>query len=285
MGRSRPIRDALQKIGETKDKVQANQITQYQKNKGGFICKECGVTLNHAGGNVPHFKLPKNKSHDIDCYYYLDAINLGELIKEVGLNNINIKINPQESMNEQDTKNKDTQPETEKNNNKIGTHTVHTITNSAKKRNFYMNKVERLFHVQQLSENENKRIFGELIKNKQYYSTKKYTTLLSDYESGFVNHPFFIVGYLHQKEYFNLQDNGYVQITDSPYNYGPIVLHIKAKNEQLLNKRINEITWTIKNSPNKTSYVGVLGEIINIKEDNKFTIIDIEAFDLDIKLK
>lgn len=146
-----------------------------------------------------------------------------------------------------------------------------------------MNRVERLFHVQDSGTEEAKIIINKLVKNRRFYTTKNYEKLLNDFRLGYLTYPFFVVGYLHQNQYFNLKENGFVEITNDRHNYIPIVLRIKGKNEEFMLRRIKDITWYIKNSPNKTRYVGVLGEVTEVKEENTKTIINIEAYDFDMK--
>jgi hypothetical protein len=286
MGRSsRPIRKAKYVGPDYRGEIKANEVTDRQKKLGRFYCEDCGVELIHVSGSVSYFKLFSGTSHNPNCYYFIETDNIETLIREVGVDNIQIKITP---------KNYDKNKSTEINTEDIIEHDLEktksvnrkyiTISNPNKKRTFFMNTVERLFHVQDSKIKEAKIIIKKLVKNRRYYSTKKYEQLLNDFNLGYLKHPFFVVGFLHQKQYFNLKENGFVEITNARYNYIPIILRIKGKNKEFMFKRIKDITWYIKNSANKNGYVGVLGEVTEVQEENGKTIINIAAYDFDMKL-
>lgn len=95
MGRSgKPIRKAKYVGPDYRGEIKAHEVTSRQKTLGSFYCEDCGVDLIHVSGSVPYFKLPKNKSHKPNCYYFTDIDDIEILIREVGVNNIQIKINP-----------------------------------------------------------------------------------------------------------------------------------------------------------------------------------------------
>ncbi|WP_179863202.1 hypothetical protein [Bacillus pseudomycoides] len=288
MGRSRPMREANYKSNSySKNKVKCEEVTTRMTNIGTFHCTDCGVRLIYAGGTRPYFRLSKNTSHNENCDNYLPVDDIAERVREVG-EKLQVKLAPpnfhkEEITQENNLKDNIMKASSEKKTVKVGP--VKTIKNSNKTTNYTFSSVERLFFAisNERPEKTRKIMLSKLLSNNQLYFANRYNDLIKDYEDDKLNRFFFVMGYLHQKEYFNFKENGYIDIQDERYNYGSIELRVHIKGISVLEKRFKNISWYIKSGPNKTAYIGVMGEVLGIETTENKMYLNIKCYDLDIE--
>lgn len=290
MGRSRPMREANYKANNSSNKVKkvkCEEITTQMINTGSFYCTDCGVRLIYAGGASPYFRLSKNESHDTNCDNYLPTDDISERIREVG-ERLQVKISPP-NFHDEEVKQEDHLKEkvmvTSRNQKIVKVGPVKTVKKQNKTTNYTFKSVERLFFAisDDRPKQTKKTMFSKLLSNKQLYFANRYNDLIKDYNDGKLNHLFFVMGYINQKEYFTFKEKGYIHIQDARFNYGATELIVHMKGILALEKRFKNITWYIRSGPYKTAYVGIMGEVIDVETIENKTYIHLKCYDLDIE--